>query len=60
MIIQIPRSFIVGTSIVLGFAQNVESQALPQSIIKVKPNFIIIMADDMGYGDISCYGNKQI
>lgn len=25
-----------------------------------KPNFIIILADDMGYGDISCYGNTQI
>ena len=25
-----------------------------------KPNFIIIMADDLGYGDISCYGNEII
>ena len=24
-----------------------------------KPNFIIIMADDMGYGDIGCFGNNQ-
>ena len=26
----------------------------------VKPNIIIIMADDLGYGGLSCYGNKEI
>jgi len=26
----------------------------------VKPNVIVIMADDMGYGDLSCYGNQEI
>ncbi|RYY09450.1 MAG: arylsulfatase, partial [Chitinophagaceae bacterium] len=25
-----------------------------------KPNVIIIFIDDMGYGDLSCYGNKQV
>ena len=23
-----------------------------------QPNMIIIMADDLGYGELSCYGNK--
>lgn len=27
---------------------------------KKKPNFVIIMADDLGYGAISCFGNKEI
>ncbi|MGE5519187.1 MAG: sulfatase [Candidatus Dadabacteria bacterium] len=25
-----------------------------------KPNVLIILIDDMGYGDLTCYGNKQI
>ena len=27
---------------------------------KKKPNLIIIMADDLGWGDLSAYGAKQI
>lgn len=25
---------------------------------KVQPNVVVIMVDDMGYGDFGCYGNK--
>lgn len=25
-----------------------------------KPNIIFILADDMGYGDLSCYGNQYV
>ncbi len=33
-----------------------EAKAGPQK----KPNFIVILTDDLGYGDLSCYGAKKI
>jgi len=31
-----------------------------QSIAAQKPNIIYILADDLGYGDLACYGQERI
>lgn len=39
---------------------SVNVNAQQKSVKSDKPNFIILFADDMGYGDLSTYGNPSI
>ena len=56
------------TNSILGYSGLlVAGIALPQAVEadgakdgKVRPNVIFILADDMGYGDLSCYGSDYV
>ena len=37
-----------------------DTSALPQQASARKPNIIFILADDLGYGDVGCYGQKKV
>ncbi len=34
--------------------------AIGQPVIPAKPNIVFILSDDVGYGDLSCYGAKAV
>jgi arylsulfatase A-like enzyme len=36
------------------------AQKAPKLLAQEAPNILLIVADDMGYGDLSCYGSLQI
>jgi hypothetical protein len=52
--------FLVYAAVIIGFGLNGSDVPVAQAADSDSPNIIVIMADDLGYGDLSCYGATEL
>ncbi|MBI5801942.1 MAG: sulfatase [Verrucomicrobia bacterium] len=57
---QLRKAFCGGSLLLLLFCVMHESAVQTQAAEQPRPNIIVILADDLGYGDLGCYGAKEI
>jgi len=53
-------ALLVGWAPFAGAASSESRSPTKPNISPAKPNIIFILADDLGYGDLGCYGQQQI
>ena len=60
MLMRLSFPLLCSTTLLAGVSPFVPATAQKKAPVADKPNIIFILCDDMGYGDLACYGQKYI
>lgn len=59
MKISVNKNSIFVFGLLAGFTLSSPKDVSAQKKANKKPNFVLVMADDLGYSDLGCYGGEK-